>query len=445
MVSENMKYSLSISHTTISKIIFVIVMTLIAEVTIMMSNNPVIHVAAIWVICIVAMKMTDFDIMHPYTWFSLILTLYSSGYAILVIMGLAGNYTSDQLYYPILALGVSLIFIGPRKQENVDDHFLSRENDDTISLNYLDSVIVLLLLACLIISFILLRSGYSGKTAMKQANIIYYRIGVYVARYLTFFSILRVCNCIRIKKKYWIKIILPGVAVLAFGFSTGERDAFIRFFIVFLFILFSAGVIKKRHFVILIPVTMIMLTLSVELKYYFLRGTLNGSFSLNNLLEGFLSSDFSAAGRNMQYLIDRPWTKSYFGISMLFTELLYPILPSSVKTNPDYWFNYVVHVGGYHGNAFTLVGTGYVIGGTLGVISLFIIVSFIVRWLYKRSTKNIYYYSAYLYGITIVMIAMRGSLSSIVGCLLKEVGICLFFCYVVNGALLAKARNQIVR
>lgn len=409
----------------------VIILSLLTIGIICAFRGPAVHIVAVWFFVICVVSMSKVDIMHPYAWFSAILALYSTAYSILSVIRLTGNYSYEQLLYPVIALSTSLLFIGTRKKTNVN-RFLLKKDQKTFDYYYLDAVIIVLFVICALLSMLLLRSGFWGKTEMKQANNLSYRIGVYAVRFLTLFTIVRVSNRIQLQKKYIWCLILTGVATVAFSLSTGERDTYIRFFVVTLFILYSAGIIKKRHFLILIPLSMILLTLSVEFKYYFLRGTLNGSFSISNIFEGFLSSDFSAAGRNLQYLIDRPWTKGNFGFGMVITELLYPILPRSIVTNPDYWFNYVVHAGGSHGNAFTLVGTGYVIGGILGVIVVFAIVGYIIKGLYRRADRNLFYFSAYIYSITIIMISIRGSLNSIINCLLKEVGICFLFCYLMN-------------
>lgn len=427
-----MKKAIVLTKKDIYSNVVVIILALLSAAIIHSVNSLVVHIAVIWIYCIAVILLSGLNIMHPYTWFSAILTLYSSAYAILLSMGISGNYSYQQLLYPVIAMDTAMIIIGPQTKENADYHFLGERGKDVVNYKYLDTIIVILFLACLVVSMQLLRSGYSGKSEMKQANNIYYRAGVYFVRYLTILTIIRVCNCIRMNKKFVRNFVLTGVATLAFTLSTGERDSFIRFCIVVLLILYSAGIIKKRHFLILIPASMVLLTLSVEFKYYFLRGTLRGSFSLSNLVEGFLTSDFSAAGRNLQYLIDRPWTEGTFGFPMLFTELFYPFLPGSMKVNPDRWFNYVVHTGNYHGNAFTLVGTGYIISGIAGIIVVFAIVGLFVRWIYNRSERNIFYYSAYIYIITIIMISMRGSLSSIVSCLVKEVAVCFLFCYAAN-------------
>ena len=437
-----MNQKIHISREDAQHYLLIFFLMIVSVAVICIANNPIVHICVMWFFTVCSILISKIDIMHPYTWFSLILTLYSTAYAILLSMGLAGNYSREQLLYPVIALGVSLLFIGPKRIENAGSRFLSQKSANDLNYSYLDAVIIVLFVICLFLSMMLLRSGFSGKTEMKQANNIFYRFGVYAVRYLTIFTIVRVCNRIRLNKKYIWCLVLSGVATIAFSFSTGERDTYIRFFVIILFILYSAGIIKKRHFLLLIPLSMALLTISVEFKYYFLRGTLNGAFSLNNMIEGFLSSDFSAAGRNLQYLVDRPWTKGNFGFGMLFTELLYPFLPSSIVTNPDYWFNYVVHAGGYHGNAFTLVGTGYIISGMLGVIIVFAIVGLIIKWLYKRSERNIYYFSAYIYSITIIMISLRGSLNSIVNCLLKEIGICFLFCFVANHILYIRARDR---
>ena len=427
---------ITITKASVIAYVSVFLMTLACVAAILLTSSILLHIIVIWVLCFTAFIIARGDIMHPYCWFSAVLTLYSSSYAMLILLGFNGHYSKEQLLYPVIALGTALLFIGPHSYQNSDSHFFSTIGTTGADYRFLDIFIYVLSAAALIISVILLGSGYSGKVAMKSAGNIYYRFGVYVVRYLVFFMIIRMSNCIVNGKKYFPLMVVTVVATLTFTFSTGERDVFIRFFVVVMFVLFSAHIIKRKHFLILIPISMVVLTLSVEFKYFFLRGTLQGSFSLNNLLEGFLSSDFSAAGRNLQYLLENSGTNGQFGFRMLITELLYPILPSSWRTNPDHWFNYDLHTGNYHGYAFTLVGTGYIIHGVIGIILVFAIVGLIVRFLYKNANRGIFLYAAYVYSITIIMISMRGSLNSIVNCLVKEVAVgyilCRVFIYFLN-------------
>lgn len=417
---------------------FILLSSFLSLLLVTAFSSLAIHLIAVWLLCVVAIIVVNGDVLHPYCWFSVVLSLYSTSYAILLAMGWNGNYSKEQLLYPVIAISVALLFIGPHCETELKKKIKSNSYDNKNSDNeicdfrFLDYFITALSVVCLILSFILLRSGYSGKSAMKQDNNISYRIGVYAVRYLVIFTIIRVLNCLNINKKYGKHVVLTAISTLCFSLFTGERDVFIRFVVVLFFLLYSSGKIKQKHFLLLVPLSMVLLTLSVQFKYFFLRGTINGSFSLDNLLEGFLSSDFSAAGRNLQYLIDRPWTKGYFGYKMIVTELFYPIIPGSFKTNPDYWFNYVVHSGGYHGNAFTLVGTGYIIAGIPGIVIIFAIVGGLVKYLYIKASENIFYYSAYIYCITIVMISIRGSLNSIVNCFVKEVLVCFILCKILN-------------
>ncbi len=422
--------SIVFQKSDIEKWFVVLCVGIISLLIIYITSSIVIHVCAITLVCITSIIISKFDIMHPYFGFSLVYTLYSIGYPMLCVIGTSSyDYAKSQLLYSTIGLLIALLTIGPKKIEKID---ISKESDKTIDYKYMDYFIIVLVAFSVLASLMLLRRGYSGKTQMQRANDLYYRFGVYSVRFLTLFSIMRITNLYLQNKKYkWI-VLSGGIATLMFGLLTGERDSFIRFFVCVFYILFVSNVINKKHFLILSPLAVVFMGMSNTFKYFFLTGNLRGTFDFSNVFENFFGSDFSAAGRNLQYLLDHEWTNGYFGFKLIITELLYPLLPSSVRVNPDRWFNYNVHDGGFHGYAFTLVGTGYIVSGVIGVVVVFIIVGLIIRALYNRSNKDVYYLTIYIYTTTILMYAMRQSLNTFSNSFMKEIIVVMGVCAVFN-------------
>ncbi len=390
-------------------------------------DDAIIHICVMWAFCIVAMASIKFELSHPFVWFSGGFTLYSTAYAMVYCMGLATNgYNKENVLYPMIAMLVALTAMGD-KSYKVKDIDLNAK----FPYKFVDVcswILTALLFACVAA---LVLSGYGGKSEMKQANDPFYRIGVYCARYLTFFVLLKVCSSIKKKDRFKngkLQILLFALPTLLFTLYTGERDAFIRFTVVIVFALFYLKIIKKRHFLILIPLFVLVMILSVYFKYYFSSGIINTADRDGGILYQFLKTDFISQGRNFQYLLNNPWTKGCRNYLLILTEMLYPFVPGGLFFNPDRWFNYEVHTGTFKGYAFTLVGTGYIIDGLLGVIVVFVVVGLFVRTIYKRSTHGIYGLCAYIYTITTVVFSFRESLNTLFVSTVRVVFLSIFLC-----------------
>jgi oligosaccharide repeat unit polymerase len=396
-----------------------------------LTEQVVLHVILMWIVCMSAMFIMKFDITHPLVWFSAGFTLYATGYAMICCMGLGFyGYSKENIVYPMIALMISIGVIGDNKI-SIDN--ISIEDNIPISfIGKMSSFCAIILLICVME---LIASGYSGKSEMKQANDQFYRVGVYCARYLSFFVLLKICSYMndeQQKRKILPNIVIMGIPILLFTLYTGERDAFIRYCAIMIFALYYLKIIKKRHFFVLIPIFMAVMICSVYLKYFFTTGIINNSLQGNNLLYQFLRTDFIAQGRNFQYLLNNEWTNSSQSFKILITELLYPFAPSGVFFSPDRWFNYEVHTGGFKGYAFTMVGTGYIISGLFGVIIVFIIVSLVTKVLYRKSCNGLYGLCTYIYSIPTIIFSFRESLNTIFVALVRIVFISIFMCYLVR-------------
>ena len=93
--------------------------------------------------------------------------------------------------------------------------------------------------------------------------------------------------------------------------------------------------------------------------------------------------------------------------------------------------------------AFTLVGEGYVIDGYLGVIVLFIIVGLLVRMMYRKSKKNKYWLTAYIYTISTVASSFRGALSGIVVDLVRIVLVGIVAYILLRALIITRQRTKL--
>ena len=427
-----MVLTINFNFKEIKNLIYLLIYGIIALLIICHTKRPELHIVLIWGMAILAVVICKLQIVHPYFWFSISFSLYSTAYTILYVMGFGiYGYDSENLFLSTLSLLTSLLVIGSKR---VDINSFPK-NKIHIPSETLEIIITFLSLLCLFCTILLSQKGYSGKVEMKKAQDFNYRIATYLSRFICTFLMIYFCEYLSSKKyrskfKNLIIVILnSGISIIYFTLITGERDATLRFLLLFFMSLFVYNKLKSYHALILLPFGIWIMVFSVYIKYFFSRGILNNSYlSFNNIISNFLQTDFHSSGMNLQYLLENSWTESSQGIQLLFAEMLTPFLPSGIIFNPDQWFNYVVHSGKYHGYAFSLVGTGYIIGGRIGVVLLFFIVGLMCRHLYKNSIKDVYNMVSYICMISAFIASFRSSAGSIYTSYVRTILIPIIFC-----------------
>lgn len=383
-------------------------------------DSPSLNIATMWINCMFIIMLSEFDIVHPMFWFTLSFTLYSTAYSILYCLNLVPYaFSKEVILLPSVALLVIVTLVGFKKEERLCINSECVEVIPDVFLRNFIKVLGAILLVCLIHFY---TSGYSGKAEMQLNNDIFYRVGMYMIRFFTFmiipFSICLFYNGVS-KKTLTYKLLLYSILPLFFSLLTGERDAFFRYLLIMLLILFYLRIINRKIILTLIPVIIFIMISSVKLKYYFLTGNIGLVDNGISYISQFLTTDFHSAGRNLQYLLINDWTEGHQGYKLLVSEILFPFVPSGTFISPDSWFNNYVHTGAFKGYAFTLVGTGYIIDGIYGVICIFVIVGLVVKILYYMSNKSIYCLSIYLYMISTIVFSFRESLSTILVALFR--------------------------
>lgn len=395
-------------------------------------ESPNMDAMVMWGVTIIAMIIVKFDVFHPYVWFSILFSLYSTAYAIIIGMGYMEplGYSQNNLLYSFIALMTVLLIVGPQRVD------IKKRLKKSTSINNvtLKKIVYFCSIALIIITVSLITRGYSGKSEMKQAKDIFYQMGIYLVRYGSMFMTLLLCDSIEHNRKgNKIAIGLSVFSAILFSMSTGERDAMFRAIALLLLVLVSYNKINKKQTIVLIPLFMIFMILSVKFKYFFIRNEINTSYTEdNNILYLFLCSDFSAAGRNIQKLLLNSWTKGYAGFGLIITEIIGTFFPSSTFFNPDHWFNYEVYNNTFHGRAFTLVGVGYIISGLVGIIVLFTILGFFIKMLYKKSKNNLYTMSIYMYMIPSIAFSFRQSFSSVSSAFIRITLVSVLICKLIS-------------
>jgi|GEM_PF-3002686 len=413
---------------------------LISFSIILVSQNPTFHLMGFWLIVIVILYITRFDLTHPLMWFSGSFALYNTGYSLLYVLGYPVNsgYSKDNIILSLLALSVVLLIIGVRKYD-IGGYFNS-ENFNIMSSKSnkrITELILISLLALLLFSiFMLHQTPFIHKNEMLAARDIFFVLGAYCTRFLTFFSCFYSILFVDIDKiKTKLFIFSSLILILLFSLFTGERDAMFRFIVAIIVVLVIREKLSKRMLMLLIPISMVAIIVGRYFKYYFVSGIVNTSIKGQPFIYNFLTSDFHAAGENLQVLLNNSWTKSIHGFSLIAVDFISPFFSGESFINVGNWFNNTFYPGSYS-RAFTLLGEGYVIGGILGIAILFTILGFGIKFLYKKSTKNIYWLVVYIYSIPTIISAFRSTLGTVTIALtriaLLSIAIHYFVNYLIN-------------
>lgn len=400
-------------------------------------NNIVVHILAMIILCISAIWIADFDLIHPYFWYSITFTLYSVSYPILYAAGIKTEfgYSKEVIVLEWIALTVFLLIVSPKKNVRGKNESLYKSN--TLNEHVINIIWCLLVVAALVIK----KGGYGNKKEIYSSNNIFLNIAFYLAIIFTIMYMYELINNIVKFKKVNIKLIVKvGSAILFMTMFSGERDLLFRFLAVTVLVLYVFKKINNLHLIMMIPFVMCMLPLSHIYKYYFLTGTITSTkiFNFNTLLFDFLNGEFISASKNLQVLINNEfYTNALFQGKTILNDFIRIFM----KTNFTHgkWYNdtFFPHVK-TTGYGFTIVGEGYVNFGYLGVILVFIILALFIRVLYRNYYKNMYSFCIYIYTIPLYMYAIRADLANIFSPLIKHLLLSMLIIYIMERIIIKK-------
>lgn len=402
--------------------------------TIFISDNIVVHIVCMLAFCGIQMSIVGFDLMHPYCWFSAFFALYSTGFPIIIAIGLLSRatYSKDVMIYQLVALFVFLLIVGPHKI-NVDEE--TWENRFQLDIGFLNKLVYAFTIAVILVAGIYVyRSGYSGKGQIYSEGGLVLNFAFKLPLVLSLIATISFVSEYSMYGKRAIKnLIFPAVALVLITAFSGERDFIFRFILMIMIAMWAMKIIRFKHLLIFVPLMALSIPLSATYKYFFTQGTTAvRAVSSNSILYSIFYGEFESASANLQIILnDSVNTKGKFGLLQIAYDIgsgFYSKIPSTGS-----WFNQ--H---YYANSrnvqygFSLVGEGYVIAGLAGIIILFIIIGLITRWYYKHSFDGIYMFGGYIYYITIVIYSIRGDFSNITSALTKQIGLVLLLLYIIN-------------
>jgi oligosaccharide repeat unit polymerase len=366
-------------------------------VTAVMALSPslTLDLVLIGVFVIAAMKQVRFEITHPVVWLPPFIYIYHFNIVILFLTGYEHvEHPAMIVWIGWICIAVSeLMFLGlcrpnaerrPGSGQRPLDLSLT-----TISLGY--SVMLLWLLKMCATYF---GSGFENK-------IDFYVTGSlpgldYVPMWLLMFY-----GFWMVKRQdaggsfHWPLFLFTGGVTLFATLALGERDIFLNFCAVSMFlvyhyykpgklVLYGAGVVVVGP----------LISILHNLRNIFSRDLSDVSaFGEQGMVLSFLYGEFIAAGRNIDILLSNQQWWSYFHGHTLMWVMEHKFFPGiMVETrNSLIWFHQLflpdweTMVGGY---GFTLAGDGYINFGMFGVALFYAIMAALVVWLYNGRTRS---------------------------------------------------------
>lgn len=409
---------------------------------ILIFNEPVLHIVAFWLVVFVSICIAKVEITHPLVWFSGSFALYSTSHALLYILDYPSiqGYSKENILIPFIGLVIVVIIIGVKQYPSPNFHTLEKLTilKEKNNKKLLEFILVILILVLFVSVISISITPFNHKNDLLSNNNIFFTLGMYSTRFISFFCCFYILLFIDLdRKKTKFFIITSAVLIIALSLFTGERDAMLRYLVIIFMTLFFLKKINRKFIIILIPVGMIFLTLSVYLKYFFVQGVVNERVEESSFVYNFLTADFNAAGENLQVLLNNSWTESLYDFSLIGIDIVSPFFPSGVFFNVGLWFNNTFYPNSYS-RAFTLVGEGYVIAGILGVMIIFVILSFLLKLLYSNHNRSIYWLVVYIYAIPTVILSFRSTL----GTVFNDLSRIALFSLVIHAVLLMIINNK---
>lgn len=391
------------------------------ELLFIMSDNMMVHVAGMVCFSVLAVLLSGFDLIHPYTWFSTFFCLYSIGLPVLTYVGsrsLRASYTKELMEIQLLAMFIVLFIISPKK---VNYEIMNKE-DHSLNLGVFNKILYVgLILILLGGAFFLSRSGLGGKANIYASGSSLLLALFRVPLILTMLYALLIIYEWKSNKQVPIRtMVITGISLFGITIFSGERDFVFRFIIITAVFLFCIGKLKRSHIIMLAPIGVMILILSDKYKYFFSTGIVNESSE--GVIFKFFAGEFESASTNLQIVISQGMSNS-LGIERYILDIASAFTTSIQSVSS--WFSDLFYRGRAVQYGFSIIGEGYVIGGVIGVVFISIVLGAMIKFFYKRLYKGTYWFASYLYFITIVIYSIRMDLGTILSAIVKQIGIVL--------------------
>ena len=384
-------------------------------------SNCLVQVISFWVFMAAVVVIMKFDFVHPYIWYLGMQTLYYTAYPILYVLGYNRTieYTPEPMFLAsIMTLILVVLFPGEHKSGKL-------KKSIELDTPFLKKIIHIFSGVALLTVVLIVINGFETKNQMYGSTFgfLYQLVFSGALIYMNMGTCL-VSDSLERKKHLDIKLILElGISVLLLTLFSGERDLIIRFLVVMIMVLKFFNIIKTKTFIILVLSFVVLIPLTKIMKYFFLTGELTGTLSLSSLgdlLNDFLSGEFTSASRNLQILVNSEETvKGVMGGKTFLSDIVR--ITGYAPFSAQHWYQRTFFPNETVGKGFTLIGEGYINFGYVGVVIVGIVIGCLVRFLYLNHTKNIFYLFIYFCSIPLFIYANRADLANIFSPMVRQV------------------------
>lgn len=423
--------------------ILLLISIVILSSVMIISHNLLVSIIAFFIFTIVLISLVDFDILHPFTWFSPFFTLYSVSYPFLVYTGEKPElgYTMQTLLLEWIAFITFAIVIGPRKIRLKKFKKQPLVNTTTI----IRVLIFITFFMTFLYIIYIYSNGYTSKYEISSSGSFFIKFGAFFTIF-TLLSALYISNRIILMKKLpWRMIILTTLWMVISFLVSGERDFIYRHIWIIIFLIDSIyKEIPKKALVLTGVVGIISVPILGGFKN-FLIANKNYNSSDSPLISQIFSGEFISASRNLQILMVNAHSWDFFEGKTLWWDFKRTFIPEfltlSGTINPVSWFNNVFYLGLVNrggGQGFSLVGEGYMNFGSVGVILWFVLFSMIIKFMYQNSNRNILFLNAYIILMPTAVYTIRADLSNLLSPLFSQVTIPIFLIILAKIILIRK-------
>ncbi|WP_341322766.1 O-antigen polymerase [Solibacillus sp. FSL H8-0523] len=384
----------------------------LSSVGIYFTDSVLMNIIYFCVLPIIAVVLVRGDLAHPYTWYSIVYTLYAIGYPVTYLFESTYDiyiYTKSLMLVQIIALSIILVIVGPTRisfHKNVFKLAFEKRNK---TLFY----VVLILVSMSVLEVIF--KGYSHKVQIYEQGSPIVQIGFRVILLLMIiYAINQTITFIK-NEKFNNKELFAFI-LITFGifYYSGERDLFLRGLIVILFLYYIFSAKQKINLLTIIMgiSSLLLIPLMAKFKYFGLTG--NVSKSDGNFLLSLFNSEFASASKNLQIILLSEYN-SYFGGQSYIWGIIRGLNLDSIFTAPSImsWYNSTFFEENRAGQGFSILAEGYLNNGYSGIVFIAVSIGLIMKLLYRTSKINVYFFVYYLSAIPIFMYSLRADLANL--------------------------------
>lgn len=391
-------------------------------------------------VTIIAMSRAErYGILHPISWFSPFMLLYSISYPLFIW---TSGGTSSQLDIVIpLCMATYVGFIMPIA-------FLSPFRilvpAITIDPKIIRKLIFISIVLCILLVLYVIVLGVASKrefiditraSGVGSAFLAFTLLSVFYAVYLLI-KVQRIARGVRSRLGDAVVLGVAVFAILLIGYgATGERDYMFRSILLVMLILFSVKYHAKfRYYYLLGSVFILILVLPAtqSAKAFLISSSVSGAvFEVENIWK----TEFASAGRNLLYLMERG-VNDYHGETFIWDvkRALNFIFPDQLSTGM--WFNQTLRTffgdEGTSGWGFSLVAEGYINFGLIGPPILFLFLGLLSSGMYSHAARSQLKFIFYLCSIPVIIYVLRADLANYISLIFKINGFIVLVFYIAS-------------